>query len=165
MMPTEESSTNCKPWSRTPPPQLFLEAQVESTMRQVCVRSACANWPLAGGFVTARRQSRGGRCSDSPAGKRFGFAIMNVLGYRLYPRSKSIVNFLAHIRGCFMLWFLWLASFHELLAMGLREFSAPVEAVAALGQGSIVFLAAVKRTRDDPRTLISSTPSDLEVSI
>ena len=100
--------------------------------------------PLTVAFegIAVAAQRRGGGASWAQAmaaarGVRGGLAIVQGLGYRLYPRSKAVIGSLPLPGIALPLWLVSrVPSFRDLLATGLPECQALVDALTAAAAGA-----------------------------
>lgn len=87
--------------------------------------------------ISVAGQRRGAGASWTEAmvvarGLRGGFAIVKRLGYRLYPRPKSVIaSFPTFVIACTLWLVSRIASFRELLATGLSESRALADSIVA----------------------------------
>jgi len=108
---------------------LFRGAGLPSAFEPDMLRWLRCHVPLCLSFesIAVAGQRRGGGASWAEAmvvarGMHAGFAVVRGLGYRLYPRAKSVLNASPTVLIACMLWLLSrVTAFRELLAQGVSE--------------------------------------------
>jgi 2-dehydropantoate 2-reductase len=153
---------------------LFAGAGIPSAFDADMVLWVRCHAPMCIGFegISIAGERRGGGASWAEAmvvarGVHGGFALIQGLGYRLYPSAKSVLNALPTFLLACMLWSASrITSFRELLATGANECRAIIDAMVtaaaavkpSLATEAAAILAMKPAPPDAPRSDSSSGP-------
>jgi 2-dehydropantoate 2-reductase len=122
---------------------LFEAAGIPSVFEEDMLLWLRCHVPLCCAFesIAVAGQKRGGGASWKEAmtvarGLHGGFAIVQGLGYRLYPSAKSMINSFPNFVLAFIMWvFSRIPSMRELLATGFNECRALIDTMVAAADG------------------------------